>query len=57
MEHQLFAWAGLALDTMKIVALGAVLCQLFRLRRDIMAMLRVVRRIDRKLGDTTPSVY
>ena len=57
MEHQLFAWAGLALDTMEIVALGAVLCQLIRLHRDIMAMLRVVRRIDRKMGDTTTSVY
>jgi hypothetical protein len=50
-EPRLFASVGLALDTIEVAAMGVVVWQLFRLRRDIMAMLRVMRRIDRKTAD------
>jgi hypothetical protein len=53
---QLFVWANIAMDGVEIVALGAVLFVLFRLRRDLSAMLRVLRRIDRKT-DATASVH
>jgi hypothetical protein len=54
---QLFVWANMAMDGVEIAALGAVLFVLFRLRRDLSAMLRVLRRIDRKTADATASVH
>jgi hypothetical protein len=57
MLTQLFVWANIAMDGVEIVALGAVLFVLFRLRRDLSAMLRVLRRIDRKAADTTAIAY
>ena len=47
----LFAWLDLIIDVIEAIALGAVLWQLVHLRRDIMAMLRVLRRIDRKTAE------
>jgi len=54
---QLFVWANFAMDGVEIAALGAVLFVLLRLRRDLSAMLRVVRRMDRKTVEATGGVY
>jgi hypothetical protein len=48
MEMGLSVWADLVMDTVEVAVLGAVLWQLFKLCHDIRAMLRVVRRMDRK---------
>ena len=50
-------WADLVMDAVEVAVLGAVLWQLFNLRHDIGAMLRVVRRMDRKTADTITSTY
>ena len=57
MLTQLFVWANMAMDGMEIAALGAVLFVLLGVRRDLSAMLRVLRRIDRKAADTTAMAY
>jgi hypothetical protein len=57
METGLCVWADLVMDTVEVAVLGAVFWQLFKLRHDIGAMLRVVRRMDRKALDTTSSAY
>jgi hypothetical protein len=49
MEPILLAWVYLIINVVQVTALGVVLWQLFRLRRDVMVMLRVLRRIDRKI--------
>jgi hypothetical protein len=53
MESILVAWVNLIINAIEAIALGAVLWQLFYLRRDIMAVLRVLRRIDRKTAEPT----
>jgi hypothetical protein len=50
MESDLLGWIDIAISTIGVAALGASLWQLFNLRRDISTMLRLVRRIDRKMG-------
>jgi hypothetical protein len=55
MEPVLFAWVDLIIKTIEVTALAAVLWQLLQLRRDIMAMLRLLRRIDRKTGEPAGS--
>jgi hypothetical protein len=55
MEPILFAWIDVTINAIEATALGAVLWQLFGLRRDVMAMLRVLRRIDRKTAEPTAS--
>jgi hypothetical protein len=50
MERDLFAWADLAMDIVQGVGLAAILWQLFYLRRSLLAMLRVLRRMDRNAG-------
>ena len=57
METGLGVWADLVMDAVEVVVLGAVLWQLINLRHDIEAMLRVVRRMDRKTADTITSTY
>ena len=57
METGLGVWADLVMDAVEVAVLGAVLWQLFNLRHDIGAMLRVVRRMDRKTVDTITSTY
>jgi hypothetical protein len=57
METGLNVWADLVMDTIEVVVLSAVLWQLFNLRHDIGAMLRVMRRIDRTKADTITSAY
>jgi hypothetical protein len=57
METGLSVWADLVMDTVEVAVLGAVLWQLFNLRHDMGAMLRVVRRMDRKMVDTITSTY
>ena len=53
MEAVLFTLGELILTAIEATVLGAVLWQLFHLRRDIMAMIRVLRRIDRKISEPT----
>ena len=57
MEIGLFGWADLAMNTVQVVALGAVLWLLLNVHRSIMAMLRVLRRMDRKTPDSAGSTY
>ena len=45
------------MDGVKIAALGAGLFVLFHMRRDLSAMFRVLRRMDRKIADATGSGY
>jgi hypothetical protein len=49
MGPQLLAWAGAAMDVFEVIALSGVLWQFFHLNRNITAMLRILRRIDRKI--------
>ena len=51
MDPILFAWLDLIINVIQAIALGAVLWQLVHLRRDIMTMVRVLRRIDRKTAE------
>jgi hypothetical protein len=55
MEPVLFAWLNLIINTVEAIGLGAVLWQLFHLRRDTVAMLRVLRRMDRKTSEPAAS--
>jgi hypothetical protein len=57
MLTQLFVWANIAMDGMEIAALGAVLFVLFSMRRDLSAMLRVLRRIDRTTANAAPTAH
>ena len=57
MEPVLVAWFNLIINAIEASALGAVLGQLFHLRRDIMAVLRVLRRIDRKTAEPTANGF
>jgi hypothetical protein len=51
MGSQILGWAGVVMDTAEVVALGTVLWLLLRLDHNIAAMLRVIRRIDRKTAE------
>ena len=53
MGSQILGWADVVMDTAEVVALGAVLWLLLRVDRKIAAMLRVIRRIDRKTAEPT----
>jgi hypothetical protein len=55
MEPVLYEWADTVMNTIEIAALGAILWQLTHLRREITALVRVVRRMDRKSPDSTIS--
>jgi hypothetical protein len=57
MDSQILGWADLAMDTAEVAAVVAVLLVLLHLHRDIAAMLRVIRRIDRKTAEPTKSPY
>jgi hypothetical protein len=46
MEPVWLAWVDLIINAVEAIALGAVLWQLVHLRRDTVAMLRVLRRLD-----------
>jgi hypothetical protein len=48
MELTLVAWVDIDMDTIEVVVVLGVFWQLFHLRRDATAMLRVIRRMDRK---------
>lgn len=56
MDPILFAWLDLIINVIEAIALGAVLWQLVHLRRDIMTMVRVLRRIDRKTAEPVARV-
>ena len=55
MGTQILGCADVVMDTAEVVALGTVLWLLLRLDRNIAAMLRVIRRIDRKTAEPTKS--
>lgn len=55
MEPIRFAWVDLIINAIEVIALGAVLWQLFHLRLDIITMLRVLRRIDKKTAEPAAS--
>ena len=57
MSSQILGWADVVMDTAEVVALGAVLWSLLRVDRKIAAMLRVIRRIDRKTAEPTKSSH
>ena len=57
MGSQILSWADVVMDTAEVVALGAVLWSLLRVDRKIAAMLRVIRRIDRKAAEPTKSPH
>ena len=49
MESGTFVWVKLVMDIIEIAALGVLLWELIAMRREMEALLRVVRRIDRGL--------
>ena len=57
MDSQILGWADVAMDTAEVVAVVAILLVLFRLDRNITALLRVIRRMDRKTAELTKSPY
>ena len=57
MGSQILGWSNVVMDTAEVVALGAVLWLLFRVDGKIAAMLRVIRRIDRKAAEPTKSPH
>ena len=57
MGSQILGWADVVMDTAEVVALSTVLWLLLRLDRKIAAMLRVIRRIDRKTAEPTKSLH
>jgi hypothetical protein len=56
MGSQILGWANVVMDTAEVVALGA-LWLLLRVDRQSAAMLRVIRRIDRKTAEPTKSSH
>jgi hypothetical protein len=56
MGPTLLAWGYLIIDMVGATGLGVALWQLYRLHRDVMAMLRVLRRIDRKIAEPAHQV-
>ena len=57
MSSQILGWTDAVMDTAEVVALSTVLWLLLRLDRKIAAMLRVIRRIDRKTAEPTKSLH
>jgi hypothetical protein len=57
MDGQILGWADLAIDTLEVAAILAVLFVLLRLHRDIDALLRVIRRMDRNTKSLATSAY
>ena len=57
MGSQSLGWTDAVMDTAEVVALSTVLWLLLRLDRKIAAMLRVIRRIDRKTAEPTKSLH
>ena len=57
MGSQILGWTDAVMDTAEVVALSTVLWLLLRLDRNIAAMLRVIRRIDRKTAEPTKSLH
>jgi hypothetical protein len=57
MENQILGWADVVMDTAEVAALVAAILLLFRVYRRIEALLRVVRRMDRRATDAAKSGY
>ena len=57
MDTQILGWADLGIDIAEVAAIVAVLLVLLRLHRDINALLRVIRRMDRNTASLTTSAY
>jgi hypothetical protein len=57
MDTQILGWADLGIDIVEVAVIVAVLLVLLRLHRDINALLRVIRRMDRNKTSLTTSAY
>jgi hypothetical protein len=57
METGFVAWASLAMDTLEVGGLCVTLLLLLDMRRDMAALLRVMRRMDRKTADSAISAH
>jgi hypothetical protein len=57
MSSRILGWANVVMDTAEVAALGAAIWLLLRVDRKIAAMLRVIRRIDRKTAEPTKSPH
>src|SRR5262245_32199730 len=57
MDTQILGWADLGIDIVEVAVIVAVLLVLLRLHRDIDALLRVIRRMDRNTASLTTSAY
>jgi hypothetical protein len=57
MDTQILGWADLGIDIVEVAVIVAVLLVLLRLHRDINALLRVIRRMDRNTTSLTTSAH
>jgi len=57
MERDLFDWANVAMETIEIAALVAILWRLTHVQRDIRPLVRVVRRMDRKTPEKKTGAF
>ena len=57
MDTQILGWADLGIDIVEVAVIVAVLLVLLRLHRDINALIRVIRRMDRNTASLTTSAY
>jgi hypothetical protein len=57
MEIQILGWADLVTDTVDVSTAVTILLVVLRMHRNIAALLRVVRRLDRKVVGTPTGVY
>jgi hypothetical protein len=55
--NQVLGWVDLAMDAVEVAALIVVLVLLFHVHRTITALVRVIRRMDRKMVDPTIDRY
>jgi hypothetical protein len=56
-ETGLFNWADFVMDLVEVVALGVIILLLLRADRHITALLRIMRRMDRKTPDPSTISY
>jgi hypothetical protein len=57
MDIQILGWADLVTDTIDVSTAIPILLVVFRVHRNIAALLRVVRRLERKVLGTATGMY
>jgi hypothetical protein len=57
MATGLFNWSDVVADLAEVAAFAALIMLVFRVHRNIVALLRVVRRLDRKTPDPSTIGY